>query len=111
MRISKTGLKAIINWDKTTDEMWITFPEEEEYQISSTVTEGEEFPCTYKNYIYWEKNWECLICSVEDHYGHYHCILCQEVHSKNRAYKMRLDRQCKCLKSSSSNSREGGDAY
>jgi len=52
MRISKTGLKAIINWDKTTDEMWITFPEEEEYQISSTVTEGEEFPCTYKNYIY-----------------------------------------------------------
>ncbi len=91
--------------------MWTTFPEEEEQKISSTVTEGEEFPCTYKNYIYRGKNWECLICNVKDHYGHYHCTLCQEIYPKDRAYKMRLSQQCKCLESSGSNSKEEEDAY
>ena len=103
--------KAMINQDKTTDEMWTTFPEEEEQKISSTVTEGEELPYTYKNYIYREKNWKCPICSTEDYCGHYHCILYQEIHPKDRAYKIRPGRQCKCLKPSGSNSREGEDAY
>ncbi len=68
--------KAMINWDKITDEMWTTFPEEKEQKISSTITEGEELSCTYKNYIYREKNWKCPICSTEDHCGHYHYTLC-----------------------------------
>ncbi len=93
------------------DEMWTTFPEEEECQISSIVIEGEKLPCTYKNYIYRGRNWECLICSVKDHCGHYHCTLCQEIHSKDRSYKMRSGRQCKCLESSGSNSGEGKKVY
>ncbi len=44
------------NWDKATDEMWITFPEEEDQQISSTLIEEEELTYIYKNYIYQEKN-------------------------------------------------------
>ena len=91
--------------------MWITFPEEEEQKISSIVTEGEEFPCIYKNYIYREKNWECLICNAENHCRYYHCILCQGIHPKDRSYKMRLGWQCKCLEPSGSNSREKEDAY
>ncbi len=101
----------MLNWNKTTDEMWITFPKEEEQKISSTVIEGEELSCTYKNYIYREKNWKCPICSAEDHCGHYHYILCKGIHSKDRAYKIRPSQQCKYLKPSGSNSREGEDAY
>jgi len=71
--------------------MWTTFPEEDEQKISSTVTEGEKLPYTYKNYIYRGKNWECLICSAEDYCGHYHCTLCQGIHLKDRSYKMRPD--------------------
>ena len=71
------------------DEMWTTFPEEEERQISNTVTKGEELPYTYKNYIYWEKNWQCLICNAEDYCGHYHYILCKGIHPKDRSYKIR----------------------
>ena len=48
--------KATINQDKTTDEMWTTFFKKVEHQISSTVTEGEELKCIYKNYIHREKN-------------------------------------------------------
>ena len=103
--------KAMINWNKITDEMWTTFPEEEEQKISSTVTKGEELPSIYKNYIYREKNWKYPICSTEDHCGHYHCTLYQGIYPKDRAYKMKSDRQYKYLKSSDSNSREGKDAY
>ncbi len=39
--------------------MWTTFSEEEEQEISTTVTEGKELSYTYKNYIYRGKNWEC----------------------------------------------------
>ena len=68
--------KATINWNKITNEMWTTFPEEEEQKISSTVTEGEELSYIYKNYIYKGRNWECPICSAEDYCRHYHCTLC-----------------------------------
>ena len=85
----------------------MTFFKEKNQQISSTMTEGEKLPYTYKNYIYQEKNWKCS----EDHCGYYHCILCKEVYLKDRSYKMRLSQQCKCLKPSGSNSREGKDAY
>jgi len=91
--------------------MWITFLEKKEQKISNTVIEGEELPYTYKNYIYRGRNWKCLICSAENHCGHYHYILCQGIHLKDRTYKMRLGRQCKCLEPSSSNSREREDAY
>jgi len=46
----------MLNWNKTTDEIWTTFLEEEECQISSTITEEEELSCIYKNYIYQGKN-------------------------------------------------------
>ncbi len=91
--------------------MWATFPEKEECQISSTVTERKELPCTYKNYIYQEKNWKCPICSVEDYYRYYHCTLCQGIYFKNWAYKMRPSWQCKYLKPNDSSSRKGEDAY
>ncbi len=48
--------KVMLNWNKTTDEIWTTFLEEEECQISSTITEEEELSCIYKNYIYQGKN-------------------------------------------------------
>ncbi len=67
--------------------------------------------CTYKNYIYREKNWKCPICSAEDHCGYYHCTLYQEIHPKDRIYKMRPGRQCKCIEPNGSNSREGEEAY
>ena len=101
----------MINWDKTTDEMWTTFPKEEEQKISSTVTEGEKLPYIYKNYIYREKNWKCPVCSVEDHCRYYHYTLCQGIHLKDRSYKIRSSQQCKCLEPSGNNSREGEDAY
>ncbi len=65
----------MINEDRTTDEMWTILSEGTEYQNSSTVIEGEELKCIYKNYIYRGKNWECLICNAEDYCGHYHCTL------------------------------------
>ena len=87
-----------------------TSPEEEELKFNNIKTE-EENPSTYKNYIYRGKNWECPICSAEDHCGHYHCTQCQGIHPKDRSYKMRPSRQCKCLKVSGSNSGEGEEAY
>ena len=74
-------------------------------------TERKEIPSIYKNYIYRGKNWECPICSAEDHCGHYHCTRYQGIHLKDRSYKMRPGRQCKCLESSGSNSREEEEAY
>ncbi len=71
------------------NEMWITFLEKKECQISSTVTEGKEPSCIYKNYIYREKNWECPIYGAEDHCGHYHYTLYKRIYFKNRSYKMR----------------------
>jgi len=91
--------------------MWTIFFKEEEHQVSSTVTEGEELLYTYKNYIYRERNWKYPICSVEDHYEHYYCTLYQGIHPKDRAYKIRSGQQCKCLEPSDSNNREGKDAY
>src|SRR6266540_5715454 len=79
-----------------------TFPEEEELKVNNIKTEEENLS-TYKNYIYRGKNWKCPICSTEDHCGHYHCIRCQGIHPKNRSYKMRLSRQCKCMKIGGSN--------
>ncbi len=58
-------------------------PEEKERKVNSIETEGEETPSIYKNYIYRGKNWECLICSAEDHCGHYHYTQCQGVHPKD----------------------------
>ncbi len=58
-------------------------PEGEEQKINRIETEGEETPSTYKNYIYRGKNWECPICSAEDHCGHYHCMRCQGIHPKD----------------------------
>ncbi len=87
-----------------------TSSEEEELKIDSIKTK-EENPSTYKNYIYREKNWECPICSAEDHCGHYHCTRCQGIYPKYRSYKMRPSRQCKCIKISGSNSEEGEGAY
>ena len=72
------------------NEMRTTFSEEKEYQVSNIVTEGEKLPCIYKNYIYQGKNWKCPIYSAENHCEHYHCILCQGIYPKDRAYKMRL---------------------
>ena len=106
---------------------WIKFPSNEEWHEdaqdwSKASTEGEEqeikikterkeTPSTYKNYIYRGKNWECPICGAEDHCGHYHCTQCQGIHPKDRSYKMRPSRQCKCLKDGGSNSGEGEEAY
>jgi len=92
--------------------MWITFPEEEDQQINSTVTEEKKLTCTYKNYIYQDKNWECSVCNAnDDYYEYYHYILYKRIHPKNWAYKMRPNQQYKYLKFSSSNSREGEDTY
>ncbi len=55
----------MINWDKTTDEMWITFPEEEEHKISSTVTEREELPCTVDP-NYYPNEWRSRERSAEN---------------------------------------------
>jgi len=73
--------------------------------------EEEELSCTYKNYIYQDKNWEYSVCSAEDHCKHYHYTLCKGVYFKDRVYKMRLSQQCKYLKSSSNSSREEKDTY
>ncbi len=111
-----------LNWIKfLTNEEWhkdtqdwsqaSTFSEKEEQKTDSTEIEEAETPSTYKNYIYRGKNWECPICSAEDHCGHYHYTRCQRIHPKDRSYKMRPSRQCKCLKTSGSNSREGEEAY
>ncbi len=91
--------------------MWTTFLEEKEHKISNTVKKGEELLCTYKNYIYREKNWECPICSAKDHCKYYHYTLCKGIHLKDRSYKIRPSQQCRCLESSGSNSREGENAY
>jgi len=48
--------KVTLNWNKITDEMWTTFPEEEDQQISNIITKGKEFLYIYKNYIYRGKN-------------------------------------------------------
>src|SRR6266540_628573 len=82
--------EAMMNWDRITDEVWATFPEEKEQKISSTVIEEDELPYTYKNYIYRENNWKCPICSIEDHCRHYYCALCKGIHLNDQAYKMRL---------------------
>ncbi len=87
-----------------------TSPEKEELKFDN-VKIKEEHPSTYKNYIYRGKNWECPICGAEDHCGHYHCTQCQGIHPKDRSFKMRPSRQCKCLKISGSNSGEGEEAY
>ncbi len=63
--------------------------EEKDQKINSIETEMGKNPSTYKNYIYRGKNWECLICSAEDHCGHYHCTRCQEIHPTDWSYKMR----------------------
>jgi len=98
--------------DKITDEMWVTFSEEEDPQISSVIIEMEELPYTYKNYIYRGKNWKCPVCNADEgHCEHYYYILCEGIHHKDQAYKMRLSQQCKCLDFSESNSKEGKNAY
>ncbi len=111
-----------LNWIKfSSNEEWhedtqdwsqiSTFPEEKEQKIKSMKLEKKETSSTYKNYIYRGKNWKCPICSAEDHCGHYHCIQCQGIHPKDRSYKMRPSRQCKCMEISDSNSGEGKEAY
>jgi len=85
--------------------------EGEEQKIMSMEIERKKTSSTYKNYIYREKNWKCPICSIEDHCEYYHCTRCQGIHPKDRSYKMRPSRQCKCLKVSGSNSGEGEEAY
>ena len=71
--------------------MWTTFLEEEDQQISSTVTKGKELSCIYKNYIYWNKNWKCPVCNTNDDYcEHYHYTLCKRIYFKDWAYKMKL---------------------
>src|SRR6266540_3650279 len=111
-----------LNWIKfPTNEEWYentqdwsqasTSPEEEEQKVKSIEIESKETPSTYKNYIYRGKNWECPICSAEDHCGHYHCTRYQGIHPKDRSYKMRPSRQCKCLEARNSNSGEGEEAY
>ena len=52
-----------------------TSPEREEQEVKIK-TERKETPSMYKNYIYRGKNWECPICSAEDHCGHYYCTQC-----------------------------------
>ncbi len=94
------------DWSQTS-----TSPEGEEQKIKSMKLERKETSSIYKNYIYRGKNWECPICGAEDHCGHYHCTQCQGIHPKDRSYKMRSNRQCKCLEISSSNSGEGEEAY
>ena|SRR6266540_44345 len=94
------------DWSQTSTSL-----EKEEQKTGSTEIEGEETPSTYKNYIYRGKNWECPICGAEDHCEHYHCTRCQGIHPKDRSYKMRSSHQCKYLKTSGSNSREGEEAY
>src|SRR6266542_5011807 len=115
-REAKRKQKEQLNWIKfSANEEWhedtqdwsqaSTSQEGERQKDDSVETEGEETPSTYKNYIYRGKNWECPICGAEDHCGHYHYALCQGIHPKDRSYKMRPNRQCKCLKPSGSNSR------
>ncbi len=88
-----------------------TFLKEKEQKNDSIETEEEETPSTYKHYIYRGKNWECPLCDAEDHCEHYHCTRYQGIHPKDRSYKMRLSRQCKCLEVRGSNSGEGEEAY
>ena len=82
------------NWiDSSTNEEWheetrdwsqaSTSSEGKEQKVKSMKIERKETPSMYKNYIYRGKNWECPICSVEDHCGHYHCTRCQEIHPKD----------------------------
>src|SRR6266540_1114525 len=104
--LNKKWHEDIKDWSQAS-----TSSEEEEQEVENVKVEREETPSTYKNYIYKGKNWECPICSAEDHCGHYHCTRCQGIHPKDRSYKMRPSRQCKCLKNSSSNSGEGEEAY
>ncbi len=93
------------DWSQTSTSL-----EEEELKVDNVKTK-EEHPSTYKNYIYRGKNWECPICGAEDHCGHYHCTLCQGIHPKDRSYRMRPSRQCKCLENGDSNREEGEEAY
>ncbi len=107
-------IKSLINeeWHEDNQD-WsqaLTSLEGEEQKVKME-TERKETPSMYKNYIYRGRNWECPICSAEDHCGHYHCTQCQGIHPKDRSYKMRPSRQCKCLEISNSNSGEGEEAY
>ena len=44
------------------------------------------------------------MCSIDDgHCRYYYCMTCDGIHLKDRAYKMRLDQQCKCQKPQKSN--------
>jgi len=90
MKISQTGLKLRQIGIKPLIKCEQHSLKRKNKKISSTVTEGEELPCTYKNYIYKGKNWKCPICNAKDHCGYYHCILYKGIHSKDRAYKIRL---------------------
>ncbi len=98
-------------YENTQDWSQASTSQEGEEQEVKIKTERKETSSMYKNYIYRGKNWECPICSAEDHCGHYHCTQCQGIHSKDRSYKMRPSRQCKCLKNGGSNSEEGEEAY
>ncbi len=74
--------------------------------------EEEKLSCTYKNYIYRGKNWKYSICNADDgHCEHYYYTICKRIYYKNRAYRIRLSQQCKCLKFNGSNSRERKDTY
>ena len=67
------------------------FLEEDNQQISSIVTEGEELLYTYKNYIYREKIWKYLIYNTDnDHCEHYHYTLYKGFYLKDCAYKIKL---------------------
>ena len=82
--------KAKLNWDKTIDEIWTTFPEEEDQQISSIIIEKGKLPYTYKNYIYRDKNWKYSVYNADEgHCGHYYCILYKGIHFKDQAYKIK----------------------
>src|SRR6266540_5857762 len=100
--LNKKWHEDIKDWSQAS-----TSSEEEEQEVENVKVEREETPSTYKNYIYRGKNWECPICSVEDYCGHYHCTRCQGIYPKDRSYKMRPSRQCKCMKIGGSNSGEG----
>ncbi len=98
-------------YEDTQDWSQISTSQEGEEQEVKIKTESKETPSMYKNYIYRGKNWECPICGAEDHCGHYHCTQCQGIHPKDRSFKMRPSRQCKCLEISGNNTEEGEEAY
>jgi len=64
---------------------WNEWAENEKKSLEPVVN-NETIPYSYVNYIYQEKNWKYPVCGADDgHCGHFYCMMCKELHLKDRA--------------------------